>query len=122
MIAETKSSPQVECDAEMGRFIIKGSCYMSDAHDFFKPIIDWFDAYTAALKQPTSIHIQFAFLYINSTSSRFVLVLLKRILEVSHQKITLTIEWISDEDNEDTMDAGKDLEYILKIPFVFVTK
>lgn len=121
IIAETKSSPGVELDPVTNIFKFYGSSYVSDAHEFFKPIIDWVDAYVVSLTKPVKLIFQLSFQYINSTSSRFVLVLLRRVMESGNSKVDLTVEWIYDEDNEDTYDAGKDLEFVLKIPFVFKT-
>lgn len=119
VIAETKSSPGVELDGDNNIFRIYGSSYVSDAHEFFTPIIEWVDKYTESLAEKKDIIFQLSFQYINSTSSRFVLVLLRRMLEAGHDKINLTIEWIYEAENEDTFDAGKDLEFVLNVPFIF---
>jgi hypothetical protein len=119
VITETKSSLGVEFDTDSSTFKLYGSSYISDVHDFFVPIIEWLDVYIAKLNETKDIHVKLAFQYLNSTSSRCVLVLLRRVQEIGGGKVQLKVEWEYDKDNEDTLEAGKDFEFALDVPFTF---
>ena len=111
-ISGTSKTPSVRFVASEGLLEIKGRSIPENSLDFYKPLIDWAESYANGKAPETSVHIQLE--YFNTSSSKCLLDLFKR-LEVISSKATIL--WYYEQDDEDMLEAGEDYEAIINVPF-----
>ena len=111
-------TPYILMDGENGVIEIKGRSIPENSVEFYKPLIDWLENYTALGGKPTNVNVQLE--YFNSSSSKCLLDIFKK-LELLHRKGTLVdINWYYEEDDEDMFEAGEDYQSIINIPFKMI--
>lgn len=114
--------PKVTFDETIGTLLISGKSYPQNADQFFLPIITKLNDYLKEPKDKTTIHLEIE--YFQTTSQRFLIQILSMFVR-SIPKNNLIINWFyssEDEDEEDYVFAGKELEKILKTEFNFIKK
>jgi hypothetical protein len=120
-IEPTHKTPKVYFDPAEGSFEISGRSIPEDSVSFYKPLLDWLDAYakSPAPKTPFKFELE----YFNTSSSKNILELLKK-LEAIHQASNseVTIFWYYDEDDEDMEETGEDYKALLTVPLELVMK
>ncbi len=104
IIESTYKSPRVTIDN--GILNITGVSVPPNSVDFYHPILEF-------VRHTESIIINFKLKYFNVSSSCQFIKILKEIESKKSQ-----VNWIYD--NEDMLEAGKDLMYLAKIPFNFL--
>ena len=111
-------TPYILMDGENGVIEIKGRSIPENSVEFYKPLIDWLENYTALGGKPTNVNVQLE--YFNTSSSKCLLDIFKK-LELLHRKGTLVdINWYYEEDDEDMFEAGEDYQSIINIPFKMI--
>lgn len=120
-IEATDNLPKVTFDESTGTLVISGKSYPQNADQFYLPIISKLNEY---LKQPhskTTINLEIE--YFQTTSQRFLLQILSMFIQAI-PKANLEINWFysSDDDEEDYVFAGNEIEKILKTEFNFIKK
>jgi hypothetical protein len=113
-IQSTDDSPEVLLDKQHGTFEIKGRSLPEDSAEFFDPILSWVSAYCKDPNQTTNFIFKLD--YSNTASSKFIheiLLLLEKL------KTGVTIEWWYYEEDEDMLEAGKEFEEQVTVPFTF---
>jgi hypothetical protein len=107
--------PDITLDKENGIFEIKGISLPENGKEFYQPVIDFLDEYS---QEPNSItHFVFNLRYFNISSSKMFLFILYKLKELHDSGKTVFITWCFDD--EDILEAGKDLEHMVSIPFQF---
>jgi hypothetical protein len=112
---ESPKTPSVHFSSENGTLELKGRSIPENSLEFYKPLIDWVDAYAKEAKPETNVHIQLE--YFNTSSSKCLLDLFKRLENLSGK---VTINWYFEHDDEDMLEAGEDYEAIISIPFKMI--
>ncbi len=114
VINETIKTPGVVLSPE-GQISIKGRSITENAHSFYKPLFDdWLDLYLEQPKQTTTVNISLE--YYNTSSSMWILRLLKRIEQLKEEKNKdVVINWYYPD--EDIYDSGLDYQGLISIPF-----
>ena len=102
----TKYTPTVSY-GEDGKLLLKGRCMPEDVAAFFKPLIDW--AYALKIE---SLTVDIDLDYLNSTSSRKLLDLLK-ILDANNNIKEFIINWHFETGDEDAVELGQIYEELL---------
>ena len=116
-IQGTAKTPTVEFKPE-GTVVIKGRSIPENSIEFYKPLVDWLDAYTESPQEETEVNIQLE--YFNTSSSKCILDVFKK-LEVIHKGgNNVKINWFYEEDDEDMLEAGEDYQSIIKVPFKMI--
>lgn len=115
-----EQTPQVLLDKEQNILKIEGFSFPDNPHVFYTAIVDWFKAYCK--DAPAETHFTFGFLYVNSTSVKFINDILKRMdaLLVDGKKARVT--WIVNPDDEDIEQLGLELKGLHKIPFEIISR
>ncbi len=113
-MASTKKTPSVTFAAD-GKLELKGRSIPENSLEFYKPLIDWMEAYTKGPAAETNLHIQLE--YFNTSSSKCLLDLFKRLEGISGK---VTIHWYYEQDDEDMLEAGEDYEAIISVPFKMI--
>jgi hypothetical protein len=113
-IEGTKLTPSVKMDAAKGQIEIEGNSIADDAANFYKPIMEFIHHYILQPKPKTVINIKLQ--YITMPSSKSILEILKT-LEHIHKKgeSKVAVNWHYSVD--EMLNAGKDFQTVLKIPF-----
>jgi hypothetical protein len=115
-IEGTPKTPIVRFDASKGLIEIKGRSIPENSIEFYKPLVDWLDAYARESQQTkTQVNIQLE--YFNTSSSKCILDVFKKLEAVHKANSGVTINWFYDEDDEDMLEAGQDYESIIRVPF-----
>jgi hypothetical protein len=112
----TNRTPFVSMDPS-GSFRIRGRSIHENPSAFFEPIMRWVDAY---IKNPASIIVfDIELEYFNSGSSRFILEILRVLME---KKATnkLIINWYYEDGDDDLLERGQYYESILNARFNFI--
>lgn len=111
----TNITPDISFDSETGKLSLKGRSIPENALEFYQPIFEWLDNYLEAPKSKTVVYVQFD--YFNTSSSKCILDVLKRIDKVDEAGHDVLIKWYYDENDEDMMEAGEDYSALLNSPF-----
>ena len=114
----TPKTPTVEFNSEDGTLLIKGRSIPENSIEFYKPMIDWIDAYAASPSANTLVNIQLE--YFNTSSSKCILDVFKKLEVISSAGHDIMINWHYEEDDEDMLEAGEDYEAIINIPFKMI--
>ncbi len=108
-------TPSVSFDAEKGVIEIKGRSIPENSIEFYKPLVAWLDEYKENPAPKTEVNIQLE--YFNTSSSKCILDLFKKIEGVRTKSEDVIINWYYEEDDESMLEAGEDYESIIKVPF-----
>jgi hypothetical protein len=113
----TKKTPKISFDYNSGVFEISGRSIPENAHGFFKPVLDWLDAYRSSPKEKTVLKVYLE--YYNTSSSKYYLDIFKKFEVIYREHHEVLIEWFYDKDEEDDdmLRAGKDYSSVLRVPF-----
>jgi hypothetical protein len=119
-INETQQTPKVEFNAADNTLTFIGRIMCEDAPDFFEPINKWIQEYELEAPKKTSLNISLE--YINTSSSKCMLNMLKRLEHFKEKGKDVEVNWIYEADDEDIEEAGKDFHQMVDMPFNFVEK
>jgi hypothetical protein len=111
-------TPYIMMDGEKGVIEIKGRSIPENSVEFYKPLIDWLENFTAFGGKQTNVNVQLE--YFNTSSSKCLLDIFKK-LEMMYRKGTsVQINWYYEEDDEDMYEAGEDYQSIINVPFTMI--
>jgi hypothetical protein len=110
-------TPTISFDPN-GKLELKGRSIPENSVEFYKQLNDWIDAYSNVPATSTIVDVKLE--YFNTSSSKCILDLFKK-LELLHRTGRDTvINWYYESDDEDMQEAGLDYKAILTIPFELV--
>ena len=118
VIQSTSLTPGIKFDAVLGQFELKGRSIPENSLEFYQPVYEWLDAYLESPKEKTVVNVQFD--YFNTSSSKCILDILKRIDKLEDMGKDVLIKWFYDENDEDMMEAGEDYSDLLEAPFEII--
>ena len=117
-IEGTSITPSVEFDAQTGTLDLKGRSIPENSLDFYQPIYIWLDNYLNSPASKTIVNVQLD--YFNTSSSKCILDILKRIDRIDDAGHDVLIKWYYDESDEDMMESGEDYMDLLEAPFELI--
>ena len=118
-LARTEKTPEVLFDMETGRLQLVGCSIHENAEGFFRPLLEQVEEYIRTPAPQTSITLTLT--YFNSSSSKYILDLLKLMDEVHLSgKGKVLLEWHYDQDDLDMEEAGRDYMSLLEMPVKLV--
>lgn len=109
-----RQKPKVIFDGEKGILEIKGRSLPEQAHDLYKPLLDWIDEYKENPQSSTILNIQLE--YINSSSNKYLLLILKRLDNLFLAGNDVLINWYCEEDDEDLLETVEECKSMLSLP------
>jgi hypothetical protein len=109
----TDDTPAVLLDKQNGIFEISGRSLPENAAEFYKPVIEWINAYASDSNSSTELAIKLE--YFNTASSKLILAVLSALEEVKGIKVL----WYFHDDDEDMEEAGQEFSELVGIPFEF---
>ncbi len=111
----TEDTPTILLDKKNGIFEISGRSLPEDSAEFYKPVIEWLNAYSADANPTTEFAIKLE--YFNTASSKLILDVLSSLEEIKGIKVL----WYFHDDDEDMEEAGQEFSELVEIPFEFKT-
>ena len=114
-IQGTSKTPTVTFNADTGIIEIKGRSIPENSVEFYKPLVDWLEAYKSDPLPHTKVNIQLE--YFNTSSSKCILDVFKKLEAINKGDKAVEINWYYEEDDEDMLEAGEDYESIIQVPF-----
>jgi len=118
MIMENGSTPTVLLNKDKSNFEISGNSLPEDVAGFYAPVYDWIMEYVKQPNPTTEFHVKIV--YFNSSSSKAILDILTMLEEIASKSFKVEVHWYYLEMDEDMLSTGKEFEYLLTIPFVFI--
>lgn len=119
-IEPTHKTPRVYLEPETNTFELGGRSIPEDSVGFYKPILEWIDAYAENPNSKTEF--KFELEYFNTSSSKNILELLKKLEAIFNKGYEVHITWYYDEDDEDMEETGEDYKALLQVPLELVMK
>jgi hypothetical protein len=118
-IEGSPKTPTIKFDPGAGFLEIKGRSIPENSIEFYKPLVDSLEKYSAGPQKETKVNIQLE--YFNTSSSKCILDVFKK-LENIHKSgnSSITINWHYEQDDEDMLEAGEDYQAIINVPFKMV--
>jgi hypothetical protein len=117
-IEGTPKTPKVVFNPEKGSLLLKGRSIPENSIEFYRPLVDWLERYTANPKGKTVCEIQLE--YFNTSSSKCLLDLFKKLEQMNNGGNEVVINWYYEEDDEDMLEAGEDYQSIINVPFKMI--
>ena len=115
-IEGTNRTPFVNMDPS-GKFRISGRSIHENPSKFFDPIVDWIEYYLKSSHETTVFDIELE--YFNSESSRYILDILRLLME-KNATDKLIINWYYEDGDDDLLERGEYYESILNTKFNFI--
>ncbi|MFT6783516.1 MAG: hypothetical protein ACJA1A_003456 [Saprospiraceae bacterium] len=114
----TRVTPLVNFDPEEGILEVKGRSSPENSILFYQKIIEGLDfVLESDMKKFTA---NFSFEYFNTSSSKCLFDVFKRLSRFEDSDIDLIINWYYEDDDEDMMEAGEDYADLLDLNFNFL--
>jgi hypothetical protein len=115
-IVGTNNTPFVSLDPS-GKLKIRGRSIHENPSGFFEPLIAWVEKFIAGSQCTIIFDIELE--YFNSSSSRYILELLRLLME-NKKDTELIINWYFEEGDDDLLERGQYYESILDTKFNFI--
>ncbi len=115
IIKETLETPSVYFNFSKGHFLIEGRSIPENSSDFYQPIISWLEEYKSNSKGLTTV--DFKLEYFNTSTSKYILDILRSLMDISKDKASMIINWYYDEFDEEILEIGHDFSSIIHFPF-----
>lgn len=120
ILEETHKTPKVNLNPADDVFEISGRSIPEDSVGFYKEILDWVEQYATSPNPKTNF--KFELEYFNTSSSKNILELLKKLEKIYQDGHDIHITWYYDEDDEDMEETGEDYKALLSVPLELVMK
>jgi len=111
----TSKTPTVQFSLEPLTMSISGRSIPENSIEFYQPLLDWVQANLQT--DGTSLEISIRLEYFNTSSSKCIMDLLKR---VEKSPCDATVLWYYEDEDEDMLEAGEDYDAIIEIPFKLI--
>ncbi len=113
-IEGTAKTPFVSFETT-GTLEMRGRSIPENSIEFFQPLIDWVDHFSK--EKPAKVHLDMKLEYFNTSSSKCILDLFKRLEKIESSDAKVEINWYFEEDDEDMQEAGEDYAAIVNLKF-----
>lgn len=118
-IEPTSVTPFFQLDLKNRVMKFKGRSSPSDSRSFYYPILRKIEDLFRK-KSAYSLTVNFAFEYFNTSSSKCLFDILKRLANYKLNGADVIINWFYDEYDEDMREAGEDYEDVLGVKFNYI--
>jgi hypothetical protein len=116
-ILPSKITPEISLSPE-GMIEIKGRSMDLDLTEFYKQPEVWVDEYICNPADITCVEIFLE--YFNEINLSFYISILRKISSIRLKNKKYIINWYYEEGDEDILEKGENISYILDIPFNFI--
>ena len=116
-IKQTKSTPEVQFDPVNNYIRIEGQSYPENAFKFYEPIFEWLTEYLEQLNQQAVVELYFHMPYVNTSSSKCMIMLLDKVDEAYQAGKKISVRWYYDKENEMAIECAEEFKEDLTLPF-----
>lgn len=116
-IEKTKSTPEILFNPKNHKLRIEGQSYPENAFKFYEPVMDWLDSYLLQLDKEAVLEIYFHMPYINTSSSKCIMMILDKLEEAYLSGKQVSLIWFYDQDNTVALECAEEFKEDLTIPF-----
>jgi hypothetical protein len=124
IIEETSSSPKVILDCDKNILEISGESRPNDVAGFYGEILKWLDDLSKHLINQNSgskaLVFDFKLEYFNSSSAKYILDICRSLARMRSGGSRIIVKWHYIEEDEDILEAGKEMSRIAKLPFDYI--
>jgi hypothetical protein len=117
-IPESERTPRLLLDKKEGIIKVEGRSLPENSNTFYNPVLEWIDKYVANPKEETKI--VFDLEYYNSSSSKMLLQLFKKLSELKKNGKNVLVDWYYLEGDEDMLESGKTFEELSELSFDYI--
>ena len=103
---------------EPGRIFIMGRSIPENPGDFYRPIYEWMSEHK--LNYSGKITIGLGFEYINTTSAKWIYLILKEIADTQDLSLRCQVNWYYEQGDDDMSELGFILRSLVDCPFVVI--
>jgi len=115
VIESSAETPEIILDKRSNTFSFKGKSLPENPIDFYSPVMQWIENYSADPNPVTNV--DFMMMYFNTSSSKILLDIMKRLEVIKKSGHQVCINWIFKEDDEEMLEAGEIYAERINIPF-----
>src|SRR5215831_5933466 len=112
ILQATDDTPAINFDFDARRLVITGESYPEDPNKFWAPVLESLHTFLKT-ENNSKITLDLSISFLNSTSFRAVLLLLKALERASDNGNSVMVYWRYRVDDEFARDNGKELERAL---------
>lgn len=111
----TAKTPEVTCTLDPFVLMLSGRSIPENSIEFYQTMMTWVEEHCHA--QSGKLDIKIRLEYFNTSSSKCLMDLLKR---VEKSGASAEVHWYYEEEDEDMLEAGEDYDAIIDIPFKLI--
>jgi len=119
-IEQTKSTPAIQFDATANKLRIEGQSYPENAFKFYEPIFNWMDKYLSEIDRETVLEIYFHMPYINTSSSKCIMMLLEKMENAYQEGRKVAIRWYYNQEDDAALECAEEFKEDLLLPFEII--
>lgn len=112
----TKRTPGVMI--RPGKVFIMGRSIPDNPAEFYEPVLEMLSGYDRESAGKTRIDLGFE--YINTSSTRWILFILRRLTEMKNLSRNVSVNWYYEHGDEDMNELGKMLQSFMECPFLIL--
>ncbi|MBV6644436.1 MAG: DUF1987 domain-containing protein [Cyclobacteriaceae bacterium] len=117
-IEPTRVTPLINFDPDEGILEMRGRSSPENSIQFFQAVIDNLDEFAKSGNGELTANL--AFEYFNTSSSKCLFDIFKKLSKIEESGKTITINWFYEEGDDDMMEAGEDYSDLLDLNFNFL--
>ncbi|MCF8011670.1 MAG: DUF1987 domain-containing protein [Clostridiales bacterium] len=121
-IKATKSTPEVNLDSDNNNLLINGQSYPENAFKFYEPIFNWVNEYLDELETGVQVQIDFTLPYINTSSSKCIMMLLDKFDDAFLAGKNIFLNWYCDQENEIEFECAEEFKEDMNFPIEIVSR
>lgn len=118
LVEPTNKTPKIYFDANTGVMEISGRSIPENSVEFYKSALNWIDEYQNNAVQSTKFIFKLE--YFNTSSSKCLLDIFRKLESLKDAGVTPKVEWYFDKDDEDMQESGEDFQEIIELPFEMI--
>lgn len=111
-------TPEIQMDAVSGYMQITGTSIPENSEEIYRPVLNWLKLYRQNPAQKTLMDIRLD--YFNTSSSKFLLEILRILKEISDTGKEISIRWFYYAEDPDMLESGQDFMDIVDLKMEMV--
>jgi hypothetical protein len=115
VLARTASTPAVDFNAKTGLLMLTGESYPENSFDFFRPLLDWVQAFLTETQG--AVKLQIGLTYMNTSSIKSMMDLLDLLEDAHADSREVTVTWYYDEENDRALEMAEEFREEVTLPF-----
>ncbi len=114
------TTPLICFDVSRGYFTMSGRSTLENPFDFYEVVNAWLD--DNFFRSVPAVTIEIDFEYVNTSSWKCVLEVLRRITNRADSRAGVTLNWFYQQEDDDMREMGEDVSELLGIQFNYHEK